>query len=88
MTFSSKYSCCKSFENLVSSLRYTLLLFVVRNRELFRYNSDVRNICTKYNSDLHLPIAHLTAFHKSFFFILELQFLTIFHQVSKIYHMM
>jgi len=34
-------------------------LFVVKNRELFRSNSDVHNINTRYYSDLRLLIANL-----------------------------
>ena len=59
------------------------------NRELFTSNSDVHNVNTRYNSDLHLPIAYLTVFYfKREFFILELEFVTNFRQLSKIYHMM
>jgi len=36
---------------LQSQYIFPLLLFVVKNRELFRSNSDVHNINTKYNSD-------------------------------------
>jgi hypothetical protein len=44
------------------------LLFVVRHRELFRCNYDVYNISMRYNSHLHLPIANLIVFQKSFLF--------------------
>jgi hypothetical protein len=39
-----------------------ILLFVVKNREMFISDSDVHNINTTDNSDLHLPIANLTVF--------------------------
>jgi len=47
---------------------FSLLLFVVKNTQLFRSNSDVRNINTIYISDLHLPIASLTVFQKGVFY--------------------
>jgi len=61
---SNRVSCCEVLKNLVvlplhSQYIFSLLLFVVKNRELFRSNSDVRNINTRYHSDLHLLIANL-----------------------------
>ena len=35
---------------------------------MFRSNSDVHNINTRYNSDLHLPIADLTVFQEGVFY--------------------
>jgi hypothetical protein len=35
-----------------------------KNKELFTSNSYVHNINTRYNTDLHLPIANLTLFQK------------------------
>jgi len=65
MGSSRRDSCCKVFKNLevlplLSQYIFSLLLFVVKNRELFRPNSDVQNINTRYNSDLHLPIENVT----------------------------
>jgi hypothetical protein len=37
-------------------------MFVVRNKELFKTNSDVHNINTRSNHDLHVPKANLTVF--------------------------
>ena len=77
MGYSSTDFCCELFKNLeVLLLRsqyiFSLPLFVVKNRELFRSNSDVHNINTRYISDLHLPIANLATFQKGVFFIFEL----------------
>jgi len=47
---------------------FSLLLFIAKNRELFRSNSDVHNINTKSNSVLHLLIANLTVFQKGVFY--------------------
>jgi hypothetical protein len=64
-------SCRELFKNLelfpLQSL-FILLLFVVKNRELFTSNCDIRNVNTRYNVDLHLPKANLTVFQKGFFF--------------------
>ena len=54
---SNRDSCCELLRNLVvlplhSQYIFSLLLFVVKNRELFRSNSDVHNINTRYHSDL------------------------------------
>jgi hypothetical protein len=40
-------------------------MFISKNRNLFKYNSEIRGISTGYNSDLHLPSAALTLFQKS-----------------------
>jgi len=54
---STRDSCHELFKNLEvlpfqSQYIFSLLLFVVKNRELFRSNSDAHNINTRYNSDL------------------------------------
>ena len=49
-------------------LRIPFLFLVVSYRQLFRSNSDVQNISTGYNSDLHLSIANLTVFKKGVFY--------------------
>ena len=43
---------------------FSILLFVVRNRGLFRTNSDVHNFNIRTNFDLHSPTANLTLFQK------------------------
>ena len=53
---------------LQSQYIFSLLLFVVKNRELFRSDSDVHDINTRQNSDLHLPIANLMVFQKAVFY--------------------
>ena len=39
---------------------YSLIMFVINNKHLFKSNSDVHNLSKRYNSDLHLPTANLT----------------------------
>jgi hypothetical protein len=47
---------------------YSLLMFVINNRYLFKWNSDVHNLSTRYNSDLHLPTVNLTIFQKGAYY--------------------
>jgi hypothetical protein len=69
MGSTSRDSCqelLKNLEVLPLQFRYifSLLWFVVKNRELLRSNSDIHNINRRYNSEIHLPIANLTVFQK------------------------
>ena len=71
---SSRTSCCELFKELQiltlhSHNRYSLLTYVAKNRYLFKSNSDVCNLGTRYNSDLHLPTANLTIFQKGVFYL-------------------
>ena len=45
---------------LHSQYIYSLLMFFINNRQLIKSNSDVHNLSTRYNSDMHLPTANLT----------------------------
>jgi len=88
---SNRDSCCELLKNLVviphhSQYIFSLLLFI-KNREFFRSTSDVHNINTRYHSDLHLLVANFWYFKRQFL-ILELELLTNFHHLSKIYQMM
>jgi len=73
MGCSSRDSYCELFKKsevlpLQSQHIFSLLLFVAKNRELFRSNSDVHNISTKSNSVLHLLIPNLTVFQRGVFY--------------------
>ena len=50
--------------SLKSQYIFSLLLFVVRNRELCKSNSDIHNINTKHSTDSDLPLSILTTFQK------------------------
>jgi hypothetical protein len=39
-------------------------MFVIKNRDLFKTNSDVHTCNTRSNQDLHLPSVNLTVFQK------------------------
>jgi len=47
---------------------YSLLLFVVKNRDLFKLNSIIHKISTRYNNDFHLPSAQSELFQKGVLF--------------------
>jgi hypothetical protein len=47
---------------------YSLLMFVVKNRSLFKLNSDIHGFITRYDNDFHLPSANLKLFQKGVFY--------------------
>jgi hypothetical protein len=63
---------------LYSQYIYSSLMFVVKNRDLFKLNSDIHNIGTRHNNDFHLPSAQSKLFQKGVF-IQELKHTTAFH---------
>ena len=46
----------------------SMLLFVIKNKELFRSNQNIHSIDTRSNMNLHLPICNLTVFQKGVYF--------------------
>jgi hypothetical protein len=48
--------------------QYALLMFVVKNRDLFQVNTDVHSFGTKYKNDLHLSSAKLKVFQRGTFY--------------------
>ena len=65
--------CCQLFKNLKilplkSQYTFSLLLFVTKNRDLYELNSEIRNINTRFSSDLPTPTANLTTFQKCPFY--------------------
>jgi hypothetical protein len=66
---SNKDSCQDLFKKLnilplQSQYLLTLLMFVVKNKELFKMTSGVHNFNTRSSHDLYLPTANLTVFQK------------------------
>jgi hypothetical protein len=60
-------SCRKLFINLKilplpSQYIFCLLLFVVKNRELFSTNNEIHPFCTRQHQNLHQPSANLTKY--------------------------
>jgi hypothetical protein len=62
-------SCCKLYKQLQilplpSQYIFSLLVFVNKNRILFLYNSEIRDVITPYNHNLHLPSINLSLVQK------------------------
>ena len=53
---------------LKSQYIFSLLLFVVQNRELYKSNSEILSINTRNSTDLHQPISKLTTFEKGAYY--------------------
>ena len=54
--------------SLFSQYILSLLTFVVKNRELFKLNSDIYHIGTRHNNDFHLPSTRLNLFQKGVYY--------------------
>jgi len=69
---SSRDSCRELFQSLEvlplqSHYIFSLLLFVVKSRELFGSNSDAHNINMRYNSDLTFTCSKFNSISKESF---------------------
>ena len=40
-------------------------MFVVKNKDSFKTNSDIHSFNKRFNHDLHIPIANLAVFQKA-----------------------
>jgi len=63
-------SCCQPFKqlqvlSLPSQYIFSLLIFVNKNRGLFQSNSEIHDLNTRFNHNLHLPSANLTLVQKA-----------------------
>ena len=63
---------------LISQYIFSLVFFVVNNKNLFRMNSEIHSINTRNNSNFHQPLSHLTIYQKGPF-ICILRHITVFH---------
>jgi len=73
MGVSNNVSWRELFKNLniipfYSQYIFSLLLFVVKNINMFTLNSTVHSINTRHCSDLHLPEVHLTKVQKGTYY--------------------
>ena len=73
MNARNRDSCHQLFKKLKiltlkSQYIFSFLLFVAKNNNLYESNSEIHNISTRFNSDLHSPTANLT-FQKGPFYI-------------------
>jgi hypothetical protein len=69
-------SCRQLFKKLgilpfYSQYIFSLLLFVVRNMDLYITNQEIHGINTRYNRDLHFTTAKLTALQRGGRILLE-----------------
>jgi hypothetical protein len=65
----NRESCCPLFRQLnilplYSQYIFSLLLFVVKNLDIFSFSSDVHSVNTRQVSHLHLPAKKLTKVQK------------------------
>jgi hypothetical protein len=63
----NKASCRELFKKLhilplQSQYIFSILMFVVKNKDFFKTNSEVHKFSTRYKHDLHIPITNLTLF--------------------------
>jgi len=47
---------------------FSVLLFVVKNKDLYTTNQEIRNITTRSNINLHPPVCNLTVFQKGAYY--------------------
>ena len=69
----NRESCRELFKKLHilplhSQYIISLLLFVVKNINMFKFNSMVHSINTRHCTDLHLPSTHLTKVQKGVYY--------------------
>jgi hypothetical protein len=70
MTNSNNRDCCwelfksLSILPLQSQHKLSISVFVVMNKNLFTFNSEVYNMNTRHGIDLHFPHSNLTLFQK------------------------
>ena len=69
MNAKSRDSCREVFKNMEIMMLYSqyissLILYTVNNKHLFNTNNEIHKYKTRYNNNLHLPIANLSKFNK------------------------
>jgi hypothetical protein len=69
----SRDSCRHLFKGLEilplqSQYIFSVLLFVVKNKDLYTTNQEIHNINTRSNINLHPPVCNLTVFQKGAYF--------------------
>jgi len=70
LTNNSKRDSCRpifkqlQILTLPSQYIYSLLVFVIKNGDLFLFNSEIHNLNTRFRDNLHLPSTNLTMAQK------------------------
>jgi hypothetical protein len=54
---------------LQSQYIFSLLLFVVNNKDQFKSNSEIYGRNTRHNNNLHYPTCNLTVFQKAVYYL-------------------
>jgi len=74
MTKSRSWDSCRQLFKrleivpLQSQYVFSVLLFVVKNKDLYTTNQEIHNINTRSNINLHPPVCNLTVFQKGVYF--------------------
>jgi len=89
---SSRDTCQQLFKHLQilslpSQYILSLLVFVIKNRDFFQSNSEIHNLNTRFNRNLHLPSTNLYQFWKECCF-LGVKYIITYHQTLKPYQTM
>jgi hypothetical protein len=71
MGIKDRESCRDYFRKLKM---YLLLLFVINTRQHFKINSDICNINTSNNLDLHNPQSHLSVYQRGAYYLTDYLF--------------
>ena len=93
ITNSSSHDTCRQLFkhlqilSLPSQYIFFLLVFVTKNRNFFQSNSEIHNLNTRFNRNLHLPSTNLTSVQKGVFF-LGVKYIITYHQTLKPYQTM
>jgi len=89
ITNSSKRESCRQLYKQQQILTvygqyiYSLLMFVVKSREVFSLNSDIHDRNTRYNFNLHFPTTNLKLVQRGVFYS-GVKILITYHPVLKI----
>jgi len=93
MTNSNTRDTCRPLFNqlrilpLRSQYIYSLLLFVGTNKKLFLIKSQIHDINTRHDNNLHLPLTGLTLVQK-LLHTLDAKFTTTYHSKLKLFRTM
>jgi hypothetical protein len=74
ITGTGRYDSCRELFRkleillLQSQYIFSLLVFVIKNKSYFTANSNIHDINTRFNRDLHLPATNLTLVQKGVIF--------------------